>query len=425
MSQNLKHDQSGTQQKQPPRRRRRRGRRAAARRRILLLCAVVVFVGTALGVTMYSWLHSSAAPPASSPSAPISVPTPQPTVTTVHFSASGDNLIHDGLYLQAKARTSDGSYDFMPLYENIAPFFKDYDINWVNQETLISDELPPSSYPCFCTPGNVARTLYEIGFRTFALSNNHSYDQGAAGISSTLKFWASMPPDTVSAGFYAGESDYENIRTQTVKGITIAYLPYTELTNGIPTPSDAEANIIYTSQTDVIERQIQLARTVADIVIPCVHWGTENSHIVNDAQRALAQQMADWGADVIIGTHPHVVQPIEYVTANGTGQQVPVLYCLGNFVSLQNQLDNLIEIVATFDLTKTVQPDGSSKTVIENVKAHPLVMHYDAGWKNGRAYWLTDYTAELAAQHGNKAMNLDAVKQVLRENIDAAILVME
>ncbi|MEG2286940.1 MAG: CapA family protein, partial [Ruthenibacterium sp.] len=84
-----------------------------------MLCAVVVFVGTALGVTMYSWLHSSAAPPASSPSAPISVPTPQPTVTTVHFSASGDNLIHDGLYLQAKARTSDGSYDFMPLYENI------------------------------------------------------------------------------------------------------------------------------------------------------------------------------------------------------------------------------------------------------------------------------------------------------------------
>ena len=89
---------------------------------------------------------------------------------------------------------------------------------------------------------------------------------------------------------------------------------YKRQTNGIPTPQNAEANVIYTSQEDVIQMQIELAQTMADVVVVGVHWGTENSHVVNDAQRALAQKIADWGADIIIGTHPHVVQTIEMLT---------------------------------------------------------------------------------------------------------------
>lgn len=351
---------------------------------------------------------------------------PQPTVTTLHVSATGDNLIHDGIYLQARQRAGGNGYDFGLLYENVAYFYQNFDINWINQETLVTDELPPSSYPCFCTPGALAQEAYDIGFRVFSLSNNHSYDQGAEGIAATRRFWASMPDDVVTTGLFAGESDYSNIPIQEKDGVKIAYLAYTDSTNGIPTPQNAEANVIYTSQEDVIQMQIELAQTMADVVVVGVHWGTENSHVVNDAQRALAQKIADWGADIIIGTHPHVVQTIEMLTSAKDGTQVPVAYSLGNFVSTQIQADNLIGILLTFDITKTTQPDGTvSSCVIENVKAIPEVMHYDANFQNARAYLFRNYTDELAASHGNGSMSRAYIQSVLEENIPAEYLVLD
>ena len=243
-------------------------------------------------------------------------------MTTLRFSATGDNLIHDGLYLQARSRAGGEGYDFTALYENVAPFYKDFDINWINQETLVTDELPPSSYPCFCTPGALGRAVYDVGWRVISMSNNHSYDKGAQGIAATLRFWDDMPDDVVTTGLYAGEADYGNIPIQEKEGVRIAYLAYTETTNGLPTPSDAAANVIYTSQEDVIRQQIELARQQADIVVVGVHWGVEGSHTPTDAQHALGQKIADWGADVIIGTHPHVIQPVELLTA--AGKTVPI-----------------------------------------------------------------------------------------------------
>ena len=350
-------------------------------------------------------------------------PEPQPVVTTLHASATGDNLIHLGLYQQAQQRAGGSGYDFTYLYENVAPFYADYDINWLNQETLVSDEFPPSSYPMFCSPAALGEHMYDIGFRVFSLSNNHSYDKGAEGIAATRRFWASMPDDVVTTGLFAGESDYSNIPIQEVDGVRIAYLSYTEHTNGLPTPSGAEANVIYTSQEDVIQSQIELARTMADVVVVGVHWGTENSHTVNDAQRALGQKIADWGADIIIGTHPHVVQSIETLTTSD-GRSVPIAYSLGNFASLQADRDNLIGIVLTYDITKTTQPDGTSSVSVGNVKAHPVVMHYDANWSNARLYFYRDYTEELAAAHGVGGMSRTYIQSVLEENISAEYLVL-
>lgn len=406
--------QPGTNESQPKNAASIRKKRQENFRRQLLffaLCCVCFTCIVCLTAAMLSGIvkkpdtNSSVVPPVSSAPEPV----PQPVVQTVRFSASGDNLIHDGLYLQAKARGQNSEYDFAALYENVAAFYKDFDVNWINQETLLTDEFEPSGYPMFCSPTAVGKALYDIGFRVFALSNNHSYDKGAAGIASSLAFWDTMPEDVLSPGFYAGESDYTNIQTHTVNGITIAYLPYTEHTNGLPTPSGATANIIYTSQTDVIEQQIRHARTIADIVIPTVHWGTEDSHKVNDAQRILAQQMADWGADVVIGTHPHVVQPVETITAAESGKQVPVFYSLGNFVSLQSKTPNLMGAVGTFSITKTTQPDGAISTEITDVQTHPLVMHYQNGYKNGRVYWEQDYTDELIATHGNREITRESI----------------
>ena len=373
-----------------------------------------------------------AGPPAESAVSPAPEPTPTPvptpTVTTVRFSATGDNLIHNGIYSQAARRAAEAGedgYDFSFCYDQVRDFYAGFDLNWINQETLVNDELEPSTYPTFSTPGDMGRELYDVGFRVFSLSNNHTYDKGAAGIAATRRFWASMPQDILTTGLFAGEADYENIPIKETNGVKIAYLSYTQYTNGLPTPQGAEANIIYTSETDVIQRQVELARQQADFVVVGVHWGVEGSHTVTDGQRQLAQQLADWGAGVVIGTHPHVVQDAQWLTA-ADGRQVFVAYSLGNFLNAQSTADTMIGAVLTFTLEKTTQPSGASATVLKDPLLCPTVNHYGSNYSQIRMYLFRDYTNELAASHGVRVnfpgFSRSYIESVLRDSIDEQFL---
>lgn len=365
--------------------------------------------------------------PASEPasSAPPPEP-PKPVVTTVDFSATGDNLIHAGIYKQAAARAGEGeAYSFDYCYANLVDFYSGQDVNWINQETLCTKELEPSTYPCFSTPGECAEALYRAGIRVFSLSNNHTYDKGATGIAATLRFWNSMPEDVVTTGLWYGEEDYGHIPLHVVNGVSIAYLSYTEHTNGIRRPGSAEANIVYTSETDVIQRQVTAAAEAADFVVVGVHWGVEDSHTITDAQRTLAQQLADWGADVIVGTHPHVLQDAEWRTA-ADGRQVFVAYSLGNFLSTQSHKDQLIGAILTLQLEKTTDPDGTVHLAVKNPRLHPTVTHYDGGKANVRAYLYRDYTPELAQAHGVRAkypeFSYDYIQATAQQYISAEFL---
>lgn len=374
---------------------------------------------------------SSVQPPADStavsqplPSEP--VPEQEPVVQMVRFSATGDNLIHSPIYKQAKRRASGAeSYSFDYCYADVAPFYAQQDVNWINQETLCSDELEPSSYPSFSTPGDCARALYRAGIRVFSLSNNHTYDKGAAGIAATLRFWENMPEDVVTTGLWRGKDDYGRIPMQTVNGVTIAYLSYTEHTNGIPQSSAMEANVIYASQTDVIEQQLQSARQQADFVVVGVHWGVENSHAITESQRQLAQKLADWGADLIVGTHPHVLQDAQWVTS-ADGRQVFTAYSLGNFISTQNKPDQLVGAILTVQLRKVTGPDGTVRHSVLEPELHPTVTHYDAGKSNVHTCLLRNYTEELAQKHGVRAeypgFSLEAAWQIARQNINSEFL---
>ena len=357
---------------------------------------------------------------------PESKPELQPVVQTVRFSATGDNLIHAPIYRQAKRRAADGeAYSFDYCYEHIAPLYAQQDVNWINQETLCTDELEPSTYPSFSTPGDCARALYRAGVRVFSLSNNHTYDKGASGIAATLRFWDSMPEDVVTTGLWKGKSDYGRIPLQTVNGVTIAYLSYTEHTNGIPQSSAMTANVIYTRQTDVIEQQVKAARQLADFVVVGVHWGVENSHAIVDSQRTLAQNLANWGADLIIGTHPHVLQDAQWLTA-ADGRRVFTAYSLGNFLSTQEKPDQLIGAILTVQLEKTTQPDGSTQCTVLAPQLIPTVTHYDAGKANVRTYLFRDYTQELAQNHGVREkysdFGLDSIRKIAQNNISSDFL---
>ncbi len=354
--------------------------------------------------------------------APTASPEPQPETVEIRFSATGDNLIHNGIYEQAAMRTGGEGYDFLPCYEHVRKFYETFDVNWINQETLVTDRLSPSTYPCFSTPGQMGRDLYSLGFRVFSLSNNHSYDKGMDGLAATSEYWADMPQDALTCGLYAGPEDYGSIALQTVNGICIAYLAYTEHTNGIPTPQDAPVNVIYTNEMEVMRRQVEEARAIADFVVVGLHWGVEGSHEIADPQRRLAQQLADWGADLIIGTHPHVVRGTEWFTA-ADGRQVFTAYSLGNFLNAQSTPDTMIGAVLGCRLLKTTWPDGSITTQLAEPVLYPVINHYDAHYANVRLYWLGDYTEELARSHGVRGeypyFSLGYIEQVLRDSINA------
>ncbi len=352
---------------------------------------------------------------------------PEPEVYSLKFSASGDNLIHTGIYLQAAQNAGGNGYDFSFCYENMLDYLSTFDVNWINQETLVNDELAPSSYPMFSTPGEMGHNLYEAGFTAFGLSNNHTYDKGAQGLSATMDFWNNkMPEDTYTSGLFASADDYyDGITYQTKNDITIAYLAYTEMTNGIPQPQNAPYHVILTSQTDIIQKQLETAKQNADIVVVSNHWGVENSHSYTEVQQTLAQQMANWGADLIIGTHPHVLQNAQWLTAED-GREVFVAYSLGNYISLQATADTMIGAVLECEFEKIVTHDGEITSAVKNAKLRPIVTHYDPGYKNAQVFLFEEYTQELATAHGIRSrysqFSMEYIESVVRENISDEFL---
>ena len=369
-----------------PPRRRRSAQKHTSHKGVTLYTLGVLLVAVSVLLSLRFWPRRivDAVPPAAEVESPavseeLAVPEPQPVVTTLRFSATGDNLIHEPIYSQAARRAAEGEgYSFDYCYRNLLDFYAQQDINWINQETLCSKELAPSTYPCFSTPGECAEALYRAGFRVFSLSNNHTYDKGAAGIAATLRFWETMPKDVITTGLWKGEADYGRIPIQTVDGVKIAYLSYTEHTNGIPRNSKMTANIIYTSQQDVMEQQVRV-----------------------------------------------VLQDAEWRTA-ADGRNVFVAYSLGNFLSTQSKPDQLIGAVLTLELEQTTEPDGSVHCAVRGPKLHVTVTHYDAGKSNVRTYLFRDYTPELAQAHGVRAaypsFGYDYIRQTAQTYINSEFL---
>lgn len=347
---------------------------------------------------------------------------PVPDDVTVHVTAAGDNLIHSSIYNQAHKRSEDGTYDFEYAYERIRPLICGK-LNILNQETPICNDIyEPSTYPCFNSPTQLGDEMLSLGFNAFNHANNHILDQGVSGANATLDYWSDK--DAAVCGVYRNTEDMNNIRTMNIDGVTFSFLGFTEHTNGLRIPEDSDLRVVYTSETDVIEQQIKAARQLSDVVVVSVHWGVENSHIVTDAQRDLGQSMADWGADIIIGTHPHVIQSMEEITA-ADGRNVLVAYSLGNFISAQSVNNRMIGGVLDFDVTKSYETDSIT---LSNIKFIPVVTHYDYGFSNVRVYPFSEYTEELASTHGVNTyspFSYDFIVDTLRENIDEKYLVLE
>lgn len=316
--------------------------------------------------------------------------------TVVSFIGVGDNLIHDTVYKDAEKE--DGSYDFTKMYADIKDEVKDSDIAFINQETVLGGtELGLSGYPTFNSPTEIAKNLEDTGFNLVNLATNHSLDKYESGISNELAAFSET--EMIVNGVYTSAEAYEQIPTFKKKGITFSFLAYTYGTNGIEAPNPY--NVSYFSD-EKITSDVAKAKEISDVVIVSAHWGDENTFAPNDYQKHYAQLFADLKVDVVIGTHPHTIQPVEWV--NGAeGNQTLVVYSLGNFIGGMLTTDNAIGGMISFDFVK----DAKTKEInIKNVKWTPTIIHFEGNQNNilaerynYKVYQVKNYTDELANKH--------------------------
>ena len=345
------------------------------------------------------------------------VQTSQDTNGKVTLCAVGDNLIHNTLIEAGKQ--SDGTYDYTCLYQNISPVIQKYDMAVIDQETVLGgSDFEYTGYPVFNSPQEVGDAAIKAGFNIFKCANNHIMDKGSQGIMNEIEYFKKQK-DIVYLGINEDEKSYNTIKYYVKNNITFALLNYTYGTNGIDLPSD-KPWIVNMMNKDKVTKDIKEARANADVVIVFPHWGTENSFDISDYQKKYTDLFSSLGVDLVIGCHPHVIQPVKEVT-NDDGHKMLVYYSLGNFISHQIEIDQLCGGIASVDIEKK---DGK---ITINAKFIPIVTHYsreDDDKFKFDVYKLADYTDELAASHSQSGGTPEYYNKLVNKVIDEKYLDM-
>lgn len=272
-------------------------------------------------------------------------------------------LAHDSINAQAKR--SDGSYDYRPFFSEVEPFFQKADIRFCNQEVVTAGQaLGISGYPTFNAPTEFAKDLSKVGCNLISLANNHLNDKGQAGIDKTLSVWDELKPLAV-AGANRTSEEQAKVRYFTVQDVKFAFVAYAEYSNN----RNYTAHGVNILNDGLVRSQLTEARSKADIVLVSAHWGTEYSPRPNAFQEQWAAKFAEYGADVVIGTGPHVLQPFKKLPRAGGGETY-VWYSLGNLLSTQLDVESLIGGLAVMDI------DPASKKLLQP-SFLPTYMHYE------------------------------------------------
>jgi len=273
------------------------------------------------------------------------------------LSAVGDILIHERVYKDA---LTENGYDFNPMLETVKPFMEQADITVANSESIVGgSEIGLSTYPAFNSPYEVGDALKHAGVDVVALANNHTLDRGVPAIENAIRYWDQI--GMVHAGSYLSADDRSEIALMTRNDITFSFLSYTYGTNGIEAPTGRDYLVNRIDPT-VIQQDLKRAREKSDVVVLNLHFGVEYQKMPNAEQIELAQFAAENGADIILGHHPHVLQPPEWIDT-ADGRKAFVVYSLGNFLSGQDELDRQIGAILHLDIEKKVTADSTTVTI--------------------------------------------------------------
>jgi poly-gamma-glutamate synthesis protein (capsule biosynthesis protein) len=314
--------------------------------------------------------------------------------------AAGDNLYSDAIL---RVFEKDGTYDFTPIYRQVEPLIKGADIALVNQETVFGGKSRGySGYPLFNTPREAGIALASAGFNLVNHGTNHAMDQGEAGLIDTMDFWDTLP-SVRYLGIHRSEEDRKKPVIIKKNNISVGILSYTYDTNGITLPKE-KPWLVSVINTALMAQEIDSLRPNCDFLIVSMHWGAEYDHDPTPSQKKLAAFLAEHRVDLIIGHHPHVLQPWELIPRPDGGLSL-CFYSLGNFVSAQLTRPTLPTLLGGLMYLKIKKTAGNIS--IAEAGIIPVVTHFERDYRNFAVYPLYDYTGELAEKHHRKSTESD------------------
>lgn len=323
----------------------------------------------------------------------------EPEITLVMV---GDILLHTPV--AESGLREDGSYDFSAVFAQMKEEIQAADLALVNQEVILGGaQLGVSGYPAFNAPFELGDALVDAGFDVILHATNHALDKGKNGILNCLSFWQEHYPGTAVLGIHHSQEAQQEIFVYEQQGIRIAILNYTYGTNGIPLPGDMPYAVDLLDRERVAE-DLRKAGELADFVVVCPHWGTEYTLSATKEQEDWAALFAENGADLILGTHPHVIEPIGWVkdstAPDGESGGALVYYSLGNFVNWTSGTGAGVANRMVGGMAKvTIGLDDEGKAVIKSYDVEPLVCHVEQGFGGVTVYPLDKYTEELAGRN--------------------------
>ena len=339
------------------------------------------------------------------------------------FIGVGDNLYHGALYY--RQRMAGNGYNFDTYYDGTREYSENADLAYINMETICNgdEHYELSSYPLFNGPKEVIDAVYNAGFDWWSISSNHSLDTGANGLLEQLNTIHEKYPDIITTGSHTSLEDKNTPIVKEINGIKVGFLGYTYGLNGLIVPEDKEwlVSMIDKNQMKI---DMEALSKVSDIQMVAMHWGVEYSTSISEEQKDLTKYLNELGAEVIIGTHPHVIEPAEIY--HGENQDTLVYYSLGNYTSAQDAAPRMVGGMASF----TVNYDPNTfKTSFTDVKFIPTVTWFDGGFNDWKTYTLADYNNDLYATHRHvydfdlsKEWVTNFVKEVMGESQDIEIV---
>lgn len=231
-----------------------------------------------------------------------------------------------------------------------------------------------------------------------------------------------MPDDIIFTGIW---DDDEDVGIMTIRGHRFAFVSYTFATNY--SDEGYYGSVIDLYNPERVADQMAYVREIADVVVVGAHWGEEYDYTITDMEQEWAQMLADEGADIIIGTHPHVVQDYTWITA-ADGRKVFCIYSIGNFISLQESTDNVVGLMLEGDFIFKENAVGKQWTDFGNIHLIPVVSVYGEDWADAHVVFLSDLTQKDIAQHGVKetdpSFSYDRIIQVLKAHVGEELLVL-
>lgn len=319
-----------------------------------------------------------------------------------HYEASliavGDYLIHSSVYKDANRLANGDGYDFKPMISYIKEIVSNYDIAYYNQETILGgSELGLSDYPTFNSPYEAGDAMLDAGFNLVSLATNHTMDSGKKAVENSCKYWQSKE-NVLTAGSYCSEEERNKINIKETNNIKYAMLNYTYGTNGMPVANDYLVNVWPTDIDNInnpekdtkyqaykkqVKEDIDKVKDKVDFLIVAMHWGVEYTHEPTAYEKDMASYLASLGVNLIIGTHPHVIQPVTWI------DDTLVIYSLGNFISAQYQNKSTCtnykcttELMTSLKIEKDIKNNQTS-VKITNVENELLYNYYNQStWRN-------------------------------------------